>query len=117
MSKRYQLWNGSSSIVTPSNEVFTPQEWLVKYPWFINAEETPMVISSGFYSGGFCMPLMALIHVLESAGAEFSNELDTQEILDEIEAWEDAKNAEAANAISPEERMAAALEYQNLLAM
>lgn len=49
----------------------------------------------------------------------FTEEMFNQEILDAIEAFEDQRAAaeEAANTPFVEERLAAAVEFQNLLAM
>lgn len=117
MAKRYQLWDGQSTIITPANEVLTPAEWQIKYAWFVDSETTPMVIAAGFFNGGFCMPLMGMAQVLAGSGATFESGLSAQELLNAIEAWENEQAAQATSAISPEERMAAALEYQNLLTM
>ena len=51
------------------------------------------------------------------AGCDFTGCVEKQDFLDAIEAFEDARNAEQENYISPEERLAAATEAQVLIAL
>ena len=117
MSQRYKLWNKTDIVKTRIGERLTPEEWMLRHP---EAESDYPIVCAGSINGDIsdCMEDMLLRAGMAGFNTTLTLSANTaQTILDEIEAWEDAKNAEAANAISPEERMAAALEYQNLLAM
>lgn len=117
MSKRYKLWNKIDIIKTRIGERLTPEEWMLRHP---EAESDYPIVCAGSINGDLsdCLEDMLLRTNLMGFSTELVlSSATAQTILDEIEAWEDAKNAEAANAISPQERMAAAMEYQNLLTM
>ena len=89
MLTKYQIWDKISNVYTPSGNMYTAEEWINKYKW-IN------------------IPGMVPV--------------SDEQVLDAIEAWDEqraaeakAAAAEAANTPTTEERIAAALEYQNLL--
>lgn len=126
MSK-YIIWNGTDTVYTYGPPYkFTPEQWLAKYPW---AEVTPCVVSGeGAINGAFCMPLNDMIANYAKQGCDFSACTTDQEKLDAIEAFEDAREAEAAqmaaDARATEEMnaastasIAASLEYQNMMTL
>lgn len=108
---RYVVWDKVSDVITPSGEVFTPEQWMGRYPV---ARVLDVVGSGGAVRGGFFAVYDQMIEQYESLGCDFSGCTTQQEHLDAIEAWEDAQN-ELANEPSAEERIASALEYQNLM--
>lgn len=117
MSMRYKLWNKTDTVKTRIGERLTPEEWMLRHP---EAESDYPIVCAGSINGDISDCLEDMLLRAEMAG--FSTELtlssDTaQALLEELEAWEDEKNAQAASAVSAEERIASALEYQNLLAM
>ena len=123
MSKKYQIWDKISNIYTPSGKMFTPNEWISIYGW-INIPDSIPVISTGRINGKFSGELNEMKEMYEQQGCTFTEGMSNQEILDAIEAFEDQRAAEAkaaaeeaANTPSAEERLAAAVEFQNLLAM
>lgn len=111
---RYAIWDKVSPVITPVGKVFTAEEWKQKYP---AADIIPYVCQAGEINGGFFDSLAQMKAVYGDAGCDFSACTTDEEILTAIEAFEDARNAEAADAVSAEERIAAALEAQNLMAM
>lgn len=126
MSK-YIIWNGEDTVYTygyPGK--FTAAEWLAKHPW---AEVVPVVLSGeGAINGAFCMPLADMLSNYAKQGVAFTEGMTDQEKLDAIEAWEDAKEAEAAEAAANEAAnaeinaasmasIAASLEYQNMMTL
>lgn len=126
MSK-YKIWNGTDTIYTYGPPFkLTPEEWLAKHPW---AEVVPCVISGmGIMGGASCDPLPDMLATYAKHGVAFTDEMTDQEKLDAIEAWEDAKDAEAAEAAANEAAnaeinaasmasIAASLEYQNMMTL
>ena len=121
--KRYQIWDKQSPVITPSGAVFTAEEWKNKYP-AAKLDSIVVVCSAGEINGGFYGTLGQMKQNYGNQGVDFSNAHTSEEILQTIEDWEDQKSEEAkaaaqeaANTPTTEERIAAALEYQNLLAM
>lgn len=121
--KRYQIWDKQSPVITPSGAVFTAEEWKNKYP-AAKLDSIVVVCSAGEINGGFYGTLGQMKQNYENQGVDFSAAHTNEEILQTIEDWEDqraeeAKAAaeEAANTPSAEERLAAAVEFQNLMNM
>lgn len=126
MSK-YIIWNGEDTVYTYGTPYkFTAEQWLAKYPW---AEVTPCVISGeGAINGAFCMPLTNMLSNYAKQGVAFTEGMTDQEKLDAIEAFEDAREAEAAQAAADAKAneeinttslasIAASMEYQNMLTL
>ena len=123
MSKRYAIWDKVSDIYTPVGERLTAQQWIDRYGW-IKAPGSVPVVAAGLINGALIDELSQMKNRYEQQGCVFTEEMSNREILDAIEAFEaqraaEAKAAaeEAANTPSAEERLAAAVEFQNLLAM
>ena len=117
MSKRYALWNKTDEIYAPSGRKFTPDEWIKEFGW-INAPGAVPVISTGLINGAYSGELSQMKSRCEQMGATFEEGLDNQQLLDAIEAFEDEQSAKPAETEpTAEERIAAALEYQNLLSL
>ena len=123
MSKRYVIWDKVSDIYTPVGERLTADQWIARYGW-IKAPSSVPVVAAGLINGALIDELSQMKNRYEQQGCVFTEKMSNQEILDTIEAFEaqraaEAKAAaeEAANTPSAEERLAAAVEFQNLLAM
>lgn len=121
MTKRYQIWDKVSNVYTPSGNMYTAEEWINKYKW-INIPGMVPVMSAGNINGAMIADLASMKKNAIAQGCVFEDGLTDEQVLDAIEAWEDqraaeakAAAAEAANTPTTEERIAAALEYQNLL--
>ena len=119
MAKRYSIWDKQTNVITPVGEVLTPEEWIARYP-VAGLESVTIVGSAGEINGGLFATLSQMKLRCEQAGATFDEGLSDQQLLDAIEAFEDEQAAKAAAAAAEptsDERIAAALEYQNLLSL
>lgn len=113
---RYQIWDKVSNVIVPTGQVFTPEQWVEQHP-MAGIDTLDIVISGGTINGGFIAEYTSFIQLYADAGCDFTSCTSQQECLDAIEAFEDARNEAAANAVSNEERIAAALEAQVLLSL
>lgn len=112
---RYQIWDKESSIITPSGAQFTAAEWLERYPW-AGIEGVKMVISGGVINGGCALVFDDFISQYERMGCDFSECETDEDKLAEVEYFEDNPPVIEAPPTA-EERIAAALEYQNIASM
>ena len=113
--KRYAIWDKQSPIITPIGEVLTAEQWIARYP-VANIPTITVICSAGEINGGFFGTLGQMVQMYEAQGADFSNATTDIEKLEVIEAWEDVMN-EPDTTPSAEERIAAALELQNVMAL
>ena len=114
MAKRYAIWNKKDMILTPIGEVLSPEQWISRYP-IAGVESITVVCGAGEINGAFFGTLGQMVQMYEAQGAEFSEATTPEEKLEVIEAFEDAMNAPSTEPTA-EERIAAAMEYQNALA-
>lgn len=115
MLKRYAIWDKLSPIITPAGEVLSAEQWKARYP-VAELPSITIVCSAGEINGGFFGTLGQMVQMFEAQGADFSEATTDIEKLEVIEAFEDAMNT-PSNEPTAEERIAAALEYQNLASM
>ena len=119
MNKKYQIWDKTSNVYTPSGAEFTPEQWIARYKWINNPNMT-CVLSAGSFNGALIDELSRMKSRAEDQGAMFEDNLSNEELLDSIAAWEDEqkqKSEQMASEPTSEERIAAALEYQNLASL
>lgn len=114
MAKRYAIWDKETPIITPIMEVLTPEQWVERYP-VAKLDNITVVCSAGEINGGFFGTLGQMVQMYEAQGCDFSACTTDEEKLEAIEAFEDAMNAPSTEPTA-EERIAAALEYQNMTA-
>lgn len=110
---RYQIWNKTDDIYVPTGQKVTAAEWSARYPW-INVPGAKMIITAGIINGGAAMEFNATAAQYKAQGARITDDMTDDEILQAIEAFED--NPPGADEPSSEERIAAALEAQVMLA-
>lgn len=115
MATRYAIWDKISDIYTPVGSKLTAEEWIAQYGW-INAPGAVPVIAAGPINGALIDELGQMKARCVQRGATFDEGLSNEQLLDAIEAWEDSQVGTERPA-SAEERIAAALEYQNLLSL
>ena len=116
---KYQIWNRKDTIITPSGEVFTPEQWIAKHP-VTGVESIKTVISGDVINGSLLYEFTGFVKRMEKLGCSFDGCISDQDYLDAIETFEDMQatlSASAAQEATAEERIAAALELQNLMAM
>lgn len=121
--KKYAIWNKKDIILTPVGEVFTPEQWIQRYP-IAGVESITVICAAGEINGAFFGTLGQMVQLYTGMGCDFSACETAEDKLAAIEAFEAAREAEAkaaaeaaANTISTEERIAAALEAQVLMSM
>ena len=110
MAKRYAIWDKQSPILTPIGEVFTPEQWINRYP-IAGVPSITVVCAAGEINGGFFGTLGQMVQMYEAQGCDFNDCTTAEEKLEAIEAFEDAMNAPSTEPTT-DERIAAALEYQ-----
>ena len=127
---KYKIWDKKESLVTPIGEVLTPEQVFERYP-MAQLPQIDFIIIDGAISLGVFMEFTQTKDVYESRIIEMAS---TPEMLEsEIQVLKDEYNAcnkqEVLDLISfmeenppiPEpkvtERIASALEFQNLLAL
>lgn len=116
--KRYQIWDKVSNIITPIGEVLTPEQWIARYP-MAGVEGINIIIGGGTINGSVCMEYSQTVDTYEKMGCDFSACETPEDVLDVIEAFEDAQNNPVVDEdyISTDERIASALEAQLLMQM
>lgn len=116
MTTKYQIWDKNSNIYTPVGEELSPEDWISRYQW-IKLPNTVPVVAAGLFNGAFIGELNEMRMMYEQQGADFSECLTGEEILEVIEAFERKINEPSSAIPSAEERIAAALEYQVMLSL
>lgn len=112
--KRYAIWDKVSPIITPIGEVLSAEQWIARYP-VAGVSSITVVCGAGEINGSFFGTLGQMVQMYEAQGADFSACVSDEDKLQVIEDFEDAMNAPSTDP-SAEERIAAALEYQNMMA-
>lgn len=88
-SKRYIIWDKTTSVITPIGEVLTPEQWISRYPV---ADVLPTVVAGGSVNGAFFGVYAQMVEMYENMGCDFSACTTEQEYLDAIEVFEDERN-------------------------
>lgn len=110
---RYQIWNKTDSIITPSGREFSATEWANRYNW-VKHPGAKMIITTGIINGGVAMEFESTKENYKRMGAVIDDTMTDEEVLQAIQDFEDSPPI--TDSISAEERIAAALEAQNLIA-
>ena len=121
MLNKYCIWDKTSNVYTPSGNMYTAEEWINKYKW-INIPGMIPVMSAGNINGAMIADLASMKKNAIAQGCTFTDGMTDEQVLETIEAWENQKSEEAKIAAqeaaatpSADERIAAAMEYANLL--
>lgn len=109
---RYQIWNKTDDIITPSGAQFTATDWANRYPW-VKLPGVKMVITAPPINGGCALEFEATKSQYKRMGAAITDGMTDEEVLAAIEDFED--NPPGSDEPSVEERTAAALEAQVLM--
>lgn len=112
---KYAIWDKTSPIITPIGEVLTAEQWISRYP-VAGLDNITVICAAGEINGAFFGTLGQMKQMCENMGCDFSACTTDAEILAAIEEFETAQN-ELSDEVSAEERIAAAMEYQNLMSM
>ena len=119
MANHYAIWDKVSPVITPIGEVLSAEEWIARYP-MAALDSITVICAAGEINGGFFGTMGQMQQMYEQQGADFSACTTPEEklqVIEEFDAAREAAAAEAAAQPSSEERIAAALEAQNLMAM
>lgn len=110
---KYKIWNGVDNLVTPIGEVLTAEQVKEKYP-AAAIEGMKYIICDSPISMGVFMEFEATKKHYKNLGVPITDGMIDQEVLDAISYFEENPPQPEP---TPEERMAAAMEFQNLLAL
>lgn len=113
---RYAIWNKKDTIFTPIGEALTPEKWMERYP-IAAFDSITVVCAAGEINGAFFGTLGSMMEMAEAQGCDFSGCETAEEKLAAIEAFEDAKNAEAAQAAQAQAEAEAANAELNAMSM
>ena len=119
MSK-YSIWDKTSDIYTLGRDKngkshWTAQEYITAFaPWAANPN-VKVIVGSGAINGTVFMEYGATVEFYKKQGAAITDGMTDAEVLAAIETFEDNPNSSGES--TTEERIAAALEAQVLLAM
>lgn len=113
MVKKYVIWDKTKPIITPSNQVFTAEQWLARYPW-VAIDGVKAIVGGGLFNGCVMMEFNTTVEAYRKYGVNFSACVTDQDYLDAISDFEDNPPTPEPTA---DERIASALEFQNLLNM
>ena len=128
---RYAIWNKKDPILTPIGEVLSAEKWIERYP-IAGMESITVVCAGGEINGGFFGTLGQMVEMYIKQGCDFTGCETAEDKLAAIEAFEDAREAQAAadakakaEAVAANEEMtaaslasiAASMEYQNLMTL
>lgn len=114
---RYAIWNKQDPILTPIGEVLTAEQWIDRYP-IAGLASITVVCAGGEVNGAFFGTLGQMTEMYAKEGCDFSACETAEDKLAAIEAFEDAREAEAKAAaqaaieaeVANAERTAVALE-------
>ena len=107
---KYIIWDKTSNVYTPSGEEFTAAEWKERYKW-AKIPSAKCVMAGGVFNGAFMAELEQFRDYYMNQGAPITASDTDAEVLSKAEAWDAREVEQEATA---EERIAAALEFQNL---
>ena len=107
---RYKIWDKWSNLVTPVGEVLTPEQVFERFP-AAALDGLKYVIADQPVSMAVFMEFEATKNHYRKLGVSITDDMTDQEVLDAISEWEENPPEPEPSA---EERIAAALEFQNL---
>ena len=107
---RYKIWNKTDNSVTPTGKVFTTQQVIEQYP-AAGIDGMKYIIADQPISMAVFMEFEATKAFYKQQGVPITDDMTDQEVLDAISEWEEHPPVPEPTA---EERIAAALEFQNL---
>jgi hypothetical protein len=110
---KYKIWNKTDNLITPIGEVLTPAQVISKYP-VAGIEGMKFIIADQPINMAVFMEFEATKNIYKQQGAQITDDMTDQEVLDAISYFEEHPPTPEPTA---EERIAAAMEYQNLLSM
>lgn len=94
---KYAIWNKQDPILTPIGEVITAEKWIERYP-IAGLDSITVICAAGEINGAFFGTLGQMVEIYAKQGCDFSACETAQDKVDAINAFDEAKEAEAAAA-------------------
>ena len=128
---KYAIWNKQDLVLTPVGQVFTPEQWIQRWP-IAGLDSITVVCAAGEINGGFFSTLGQMVEMYTKQGCDFSECTTAEEKLAIIEEFENKLETDAALAAKKEAdaaavnseltatslaSIAASMEYQNMLTL
>ena len=128
---RYAIWDKKTPVIVPTGNIFTPEQWIERYP-VAGLESVTVICADGEINGGLFDTLGSMVQRFTAEGCDFSACTTDAEKLATIEAFEDARTIEAraraeekaqTEAVNNEltamslASIAASMEYQNMMTL
>lgn len=116
---KYKIWDKVSDIYTLGKDangksVWTASEYIAQEAPWLAQEGAKAIISGGVINGMVFMEYEATKAFYKRQGAAITDDMDEEQVLAAIEEFEDNPPKGEPSA---EERIAAAMEYQNIMSM
>jgi hypothetical protein len=108
---KYKIWDKKENLITPIGEVLSPEKVFEKMPAALHLK---YIICDAPINMGVFMEFTATKEHYANLGVPFAVGLTDQEILDAISQWE-YEQANKPPEPTAEERIAAAMEYDNMM--
>lgn len=108
---KYKIWNGKDDLITPIGEILTAEQVVTKYPMAAKKDMKFVIVDAPISMGVF-MELEQTKTAYKGMGVEITDDMTDQEVLDAISYFEENPVPVEPTA---EERIAAAMEYDNLM--
>ena len=108
---KYKIWNKIDQLITPIGEVLTAEQVMAKYPASA-ADGMKFIICDSPISLGVFMEFSQTKEMYKGMGVPITDTMTDQEVLDAITYFEEHPAEPEPTA---DERIAAAMEYDNLM--
>jgi hypothetical protein len=119
--RRYQIWDKQSDLYTPGvdpatgKQKWAAEEYIAAHAQWAAHPAAKVIITTGIINCGVFMEFGATVEHYKRAGAAIEDGMTDDEVLAAIEEFEDRPPPDTGP--SYEERIAAALEFNNILQM
>lgn len=110
---KYKIWNKQDNLITPIGEILTPEQVFERYP-MARLENMKFIICDAPISMGVFMEFEQTKQTYKQMGVPITDDMTDQEVLDAITYFEEHPPVPEPTS---EERIAAALEFQNLMSL
>jgi hypothetical protein len=110
---KYKIWDKEENLITPIGEVLTPEQVTERYP-MAALEGMKFIVCDAPISMGVFMEFEQTKEHYKGLGVPIEEGMTDQEVLDAITSWEEYPPEPEPTA---DERIAAALEFQNLMSL
>lgn len=125
--KRFKIWDKKSPIITPIGEYLTAEQWMERYP-AAKVDSVTVLCAAGEVNGAEFAILGQIVSDYAQLGCDFSACKTDEEKLAVIEAFDEAKALETAEAMAEAQArediqadslasIAASLEFQNMMSL